>query len=360
VFDAYGTLFDVHSVIALCEQLWPSKGAALSQLWRAKQLEYTWQRSLMRAMRILRGSTEASLRYACLALGLPLRRRAPRSLMGAYLRLSLFPEVRDALPRSRLRTQTAHSVERLAGNVAPLVENTGLRDLIGTVISVDQRKIYKPAPAVYRLAGAKMRVPKRRSASFASNCWDACGRSPSAFAPLDQPGGAPVDELGGAPGSRHQEPDELPRCSGPRFMSASMPFPPMNFCSNCGAKLALRVPPGDSAPRHVCDNCGTIHYRNPLVVVGTIPDCETRCSFATRAIEPASRTVDAPRDHGARETTRAGRAAGNIDWSLRPACARSTEVGARPARQVRHHFPAARLRRWSPQLHESRGAAHSP
>jgi len=47
VFDAYGTLFDVHSVIALCEQLWPSKGAALSQLWRAKQLEYTWQRSLM-------------------------------------------------------------------------------------------------------------------------------------------------------------------------------------------------------------------------------------------------------------------------------------------------------------------------
>ena len=48
VFDAYGTLFDVHSVQARCDSLWPGKGAQLSQLWRAKQLEYTWLRSLMR------------------------------------------------------------------------------------------------------------------------------------------------------------------------------------------------------------------------------------------------------------------------------------------------------------------------
>ena len=51
VFDAYGTLFDVHSVIARCEQLWPGKGALLSQLWRAKQLEYSWLRTLMRRYR---------------------------------------------------------------------------------------------------------------------------------------------------------------------------------------------------------------------------------------------------------------------------------------------------------------------
>jgi len=65
-----------------------------------------------------------------------------------------------------------------------------------------------------------------------------------------------------------------------------MPFPPLNFCSKCGAKLALRVPPGDSLPRHVCDNCGTIHYRNPLVVVGTIPVWEDRVLLCKRAIEP--------------------------------------------------------------------------
>src|SRR5713101_9870817 len=65
-----------------------------------------------------------------------------------------------------------------------------------------------------------------------------------------------------------------------------MPFPPLNFCSKCGAKVALRVPPGDSLPRHVCDNCGTIHYRNPLMVVGTIPEWDDRILLCRRAIEP--------------------------------------------------------------------------
>src|SRR5207302_234804 len=97
VFDAYGTLFDVHSVIALCEQLWPGKGAALSQLWRAKQLEYTWQRSLMRRYEDFARVTEAGLLYACLALRLPLDEERRRSLMSAYLRLSPFPEVPEVL-----------------------------------------------------------------------------------------------------------------------------------------------------------------------------------------------------------------------------------------------------------------------
>src|SRR5258708_31371040 len=65
-----------------------------------------------------------------------------------------------------------------------------------------------------------------------------------------------------------------------------MPLAPMNFCSKCGAKVALRVPPGDSLPRHVCEHCGTIHYRNPLMVVGTIPEREDRILLCKRAIEP--------------------------------------------------------------------------
>lgn len=65
-----------------------------------------------------------------------------------------------------------------------------------------------------------------------------------------------------------------------------MPFPPLNFCSVCGAKVALRVPPGDSLPRHVCDSCQTIHYRNPLMVVGTIPEWEDQVLLCRRAIEP--------------------------------------------------------------------------
>lgn len=60
----------------------------------------------------------------------------------------------------------------------------------------------------------------------------------------------------------------------------------MNFCSSCGARVALRVPAGDTVPRHVCDACGTIHYQNPKLIVGCIPEWEQRILLCRRAIEP--------------------------------------------------------------------------
>jgi ADP-ribose pyrophosphatase YjhB (NUDIX family) len=60
----------------------------------------------------------------------------------------------------------------------------------------------------------------------------------------------------------------------------------MKFCSNCGAPVALKVPPGDSLPRHVCDACNTIHYQNPRLVVGCIPEWEDRILLCRRGIEP--------------------------------------------------------------------------
>jgi len=212
VFDAYGTLFDVHSVVALCEQSWPGKGAALSRLWRAKQLEYTWQRSLMRRYEDFARITEASLRYACLALGLPVDEERRRGLMGAYLELSTFPEVRDVL--AALKASNLKLAILSNGSppmLRPLVANAGLRGLIGTVISVDQRKIYKPAPAVYRLAVQRMRVPKPAIGFVSSNCWDACGAKSFGFRTFwINRGGAPVDELGAAPDHVIRSLDELP------------------------------------------------------------------------------------------------------------------------------------------------------
>ena len=60
----------------------------------------------------------------------------------------------------------------------------------------------------------------------------------------------------------------------------------MKFCSNCGAPVAQRVPPGDSLPRAVCDACGNIHYQNPKLVVGTLPEWQGRLLLCRRAIEP--------------------------------------------------------------------------
>ncbi len=212
MFDAYGTLFDVHSVVALCEQSWPGKGAALSQLWRAKQLEYTWQRSLMGRYENFARITEASLRYACLALGLRVDDERRRSLMGAYLELSTFPEVRDvlaALKASKLKLAILSNGS--PAMLRPLVANAGLRGLIGTVISVDRRKIYKPAPAVYRLAVQRMRLPKSAIGFVSSNCWDACGAKSFGFRTFwINRGGAPVDELGAAPDHVIRSLDELP------------------------------------------------------------------------------------------------------------------------------------------------------
>ncbi len=201
MFDAYGTLFDVHSVVALCDQLWPGKGAALSQLWRAKQLEYTWQRSLMRRYEDFARITEGSLRYACAALGLPVDEERRRSLTRAYLKLTIFPEVRDALAALRdSRLKLAILSNGSPAMLRPLVANAGLRGLIGIVISVDQRKIYKPAPAVYRLAAQRLRVPKPTIGFVSSNCWDACGAKSFGFRTFwINRTGAPVDELGATP-----------------------------------------------------------------------------------------------------------------------------------------------------------------
>jgi ADP-ribose pyrophosphatase YjhB (NUDIX family) len=60
----------------------------------------------------------------------------------------------------------------------------------------------------------------------------------------------------------------------------------MNFCSNCGTRVVLKVPEGDFLPRHVCDNCGTIHYQNPKIVVGSVPEYEGRILLCKRGIEP--------------------------------------------------------------------------
>src|SRR5262245_53667946 len=101
VFDAYGTLFDVHSVAQRCESFWPGEGAKVSQLWRAKQLEWTWQRSLMRRYVPFSQITRDALGYACTVLGLALDQDKAKTLMQEYRALALYPDVRPAVEALR-------------------------------------------------------------------------------------------------------------------------------------------------------------------------------------------------------------------------------------------------------------------
>lgn len=217
-FDAYGTLFDVHSVVALCEELWPGQGQRLSGLWRSKQLEYTWQLSLMRRYRDFASVTRDSLRYACAALGLEHEEQALNRLSDAYLELSPFPEVGEvlsALKRERLRLAILSngSPEMLR----PLVRNAGLHKAFRAVISVDGLRIYKPAPAVYRLAVRKLGVQKASIGFVSSNCWDACGAKAFGFTTVwVNRSGAPLDPLGPIPDHIVKDLRGLPALVRPR------------------------------------------------------------------------------------------------------------------------------------------------
>ena len=103
VFDAYGTLFDVYSVEATADRLFPGHGGALSNLWRTKQLEYTWLQSLMQSPTQRREDfaavTAHALEYAATALALTLTPQARHRLLDAYLDLAPFPDVESALAR---------------------------------------------------------------------------------------------------------------------------------------------------------------------------------------------------------------------------------------------------------------------
>jgi 2-haloacid dehalogenase len=212
VFDAYGTLFDVHSVIARCEELWPGNGARLSQLWRAKQLEYTWLRSLMRRYRSFDKVTEESLRHACAVLHLELSDANRRAVLDAYLQLAPFPEVSETLEALKpLKLKLAILSNGSPAMLRSLVANAGLRGIFRPVISVDSRKIYKPAPAVYKLAVEKLGVPKSSIGFVSSNCWDACGAKAFGFTVFwVNRQRAPIDLLGVLPDQIIDDLTQLP------------------------------------------------------------------------------------------------------------------------------------------------------
>jgi 2-haloacid dehalogenase len=199
VFDAYGTLFDVHSVARRCESFWPSRGAALSQAWRAKQLEYTWLRSLMGRYCPFSQVTRDALAYACEALRLQLTVPQMEALMGEYLMLEPYPEVSASLKKlagRKLAILSNGSPDMLA----PLVSNQGFSALFSQVLSVDELRIYKPAPQVYELAVRKLDVAKENIGFVSSNGWDALGAKAFGFTVFwINRAGAPVDRLGFTP-----------------------------------------------------------------------------------------------------------------------------------------------------------------
>jgi 2-haloacid dehalogenase len=240
IFDAYGTLFDVHSVIAAAEQMFPGHGNALSQLWRQKQIEYTQLRTLAAPAdapgahyRPFWDITLDALRFAAKKLLLTLGRAAEKRLMDEYACLSAFPDAVPALRVLRTSPTSPTSCDAVAtsalaptpsapstptdnepaarlglailsnGNPQMLdiaLKSAGMTGLFDHVLSVDAVRAYKPSPAAYALGTQAFDAPARELVFVSSNGWDVAGATWFGFTTfwLNRQN-APVEELGVTP-----------------------------------------------------------------------------------------------------------------------------------------------------------------
>ena len=181
VFDAYGTLFDVHSAASRYQARLGEQAQAVSALWRTKQLEYTWLRSLMQRYVDFWKVTQDALDYALDSQGID-DNSLRKDLLSAYHELSCYPEVPETLSKiKQMGLGTAilsnGSPEMLKSGVI----NSNLEMVLDKIISVDTIKIFKPSPIVYKLATDQLRCKPEEILFFSSNAWDVSGASTFGF-----------------------------------------------------------------------------------------------------------------------------------------------------------------------------------
>ena len=208
VFDAYGTLFDVGSVVSDADALAPGHGADLARVWRAKQLEYSWLSGLMASPSCrrpdFRDVTAMALDYAVATLVLPIDAEARAELADAYLRLRAYPDAAAVLAALAPRPRWILS-NGTRDMLVPLLDTSGLAPLLDGVISVDEADAYKPSPQVYALAADRLGVDPRSVAFVSANGWDAAGAQAFGFtafwinraeAPVERHAAAPAHVVG--------------------------------------------------------------------------------------------------------------------------------------------------------------------
>lgn len=238
VFDAYGTLYDIQSVATVTEKAFPGYGDFITQIWRMKQLEYTWQRSMMQRYEDFSVVTRESLVYSLKLLGLAYSDAVFERIMDKYVHLDLYPDAKPSLAALK-----GHKLAILSNGSSQmlndLVKNTGLDQVLDATISIDSERVFKPAPQAYTLIEKKLGVKPNEVIFVSSNPFDVAGAksfglnvawiervTPQAMAAEIKPGApvAPVtmfkaartqmDELGFLPDHRIRALADLPNLVG--------------------------------------------------------------------------------------------------------------------------------------------------
>ncbi len=181
VFDAYGTLFDVKTTLDRCAGGLGDKAEALSRIWRAKQLEYTWLRSLMGAYEDFWQITGAGLDYAFDVLGID-DDELRAHLMELYFRLDTYAEVKETLEKLKAGgMKTAILSNGSPSMLISAVRNAAIQDLFDDIFSVDELGIFKPHPSVYKMAQERLQVEAEEICFMSSNAWDVAGAANFGF-----------------------------------------------------------------------------------------------------------------------------------------------------------------------------------
>lgn len=174
VFDAYGTLYDIQSVANITDEAFPGYGELITQIWRIKQLEYTWLRSLMRRYEDFSVITRDSLTYTLKILGLAYNDGIFEKIMDKYVHLDLYPDAKAAL-LSLQNYKRAILSNGSTDMLTALVRNTGLDSILDATISIDAKGIFKPSPDAYSLIQTRLDVNLGDVLFVSSNPWDAIG-----------------------------------------------------------------------------------------------------------------------------------------------------------------------------------------
>ena len=180
VFDAYGTLFDVHAAVRRHAEAVGPNAQRLSEIWRTKQLEYSWVRSLTDRYRDFWSLTEEALDFA-IAAAAPEAAAMRAALLDAYRGLDAYPEVRDVLTRLKPEATLAILSNGSTEMLELAVESAGLGDLLDHVISVDAIGVFKTDPRVYALVGATLDIMPDEVSFQSSNRWDIAGATAYGF-----------------------------------------------------------------------------------------------------------------------------------------------------------------------------------
>ena len=212
VFDAYGTLFDVNSASRAAQDALGSRWQPLADLWRAKQLQYTWLRGLGGHHADFWQVTSDALSFALESLRIDdadLHRR----LMSLYLSLDVFPDVKPTLERLKSGgLRLAILSNGTPAMLASAVEHSGIGPLLDAVLSVEDVGVFKPHPSVYRLASDRLQLAPDAICFLSSNGWDAfsakafgfqvvwCNRFGQAAERIPSPPDGEIADLSALPG----------------------------------------------------------------------------------------------------------------------------------------------------------------